>query len=1421
MNPSQVLKTMCLSALLLLLLTSLVSANTSSGAGINPCDTASEWSGGARTYSVGEYALNNGTVYRATQEATSWEEPQWNNQTWAPFDCENDGTDPTDQTIISRRIFTALVRDHSADQDNFQGAASAGGKGMVLDTLSSTGVPIKNSEKVDPGSSNLNEWFVTKDGNDTCIDMIWKQTSEGNWEYDSDDYGGFFPIDDFNHANNSKNVYGHNYHFTMELHLQFKYEEGTAQLFEFIGDDDVWIFINGTLAIDIGGIHGPQAGSVNLDTEKSKLDLIDGQTYALDIFFCERQTTGSNFRASTSIDISNHLSLFYDSTSLPSGAVQYDTKMYDHDTDNLCGYNINSRNADTLPATVDYFITGPTFESELTELSSGLNYGGINILNSSTIIVDTSTIINLNAGEYTVSFTSQEDANLSGALQFTVAGENREPKEISLSETESITTATIPEESGDNYKVGSLNSVVYTGDIYNQHTYSIVGESYGFTISGSDLHARNFDFETETDRGPYIITIRSTDDGPNGGLSLEQNFTITIDAVNDNQPVQSDTTVSTIPFGKTTVISLPLANDLDFPATSVTLDSTIALDGILGITTLPQFGVLEYLGEGHFSYTPNMATLETTDEFTYQMLDSTDYDASNVHRVTARVILALDQSTKDYPIANDDLLTLDEGATATINVLADNGNGEDTKGQVGDVLTGVELIVAPVYATSFELLPDGTLSYTHDGSENFNDMLRYRVIDAGDRSGEGIVYITINPLNDNTPVLINEAVTVLENSTVTVAVISPEEKVSDIDMYTNIRVAELVKDGSMGTATITNDLVTYTQTGDVITGNVIDTVIVAIEDSVSYDSETVHVLYDTIFITIIPIVPEVNSAGYYDTEDFKDGIVDQVIVTFDRPIDVAKTQFTLTWADQTEIVTPVPTVDNNSQTLYFNGIYSENEESLKTSGQMYLQITHSELFNNSVYTFPVIDRTAPILTSASITTENATDTILALTFSEDIVDVANNVNIPYHFINQNSENTLLTIDLDYHDAPTPNTLTYLSTNFSTSDVVGGDSVSIGSAGYIFDLSGNEQVQSVKIPLLSDFGSTDVYSIKPVVDGGNGTISPSVLQTIKLNDATTFSFIAADGYRVAEVLVDNNSVEYDTVNSQYTFPSSTSGQKVLAVSFEKIEAPLAYTVTPSVESDGGTITPATVQAVVHGADSPEFTISPAEGYTIKSVKIDGVETSINGTTYTFESVTSNHTIDVLFEEDVLLPTYYTLLYTAGDKGSILGESSQLVVSGADGSAVTAVPAAGYTFSGWSDGVTEATRIDLDNTVDLSVSANFDITTALMYRDDMESVISFGGVHITPNPANSYDGSVNIYVNAIRDGSTSEIVILDYLGNVIDQQKYKTALNGACHFTWDLRNGNGQQVSSGMYKVIAITVSSDGIQSKSSALLGVKQ
>jgi fibro-slime domain-containing protein len=89
----------------------------------------------------------------------------------------------------------------------------------------------------------------------------------------------------------------HNFSFTSEVRYWFKYQADISYTLDITGDDDVWVFINKKLALDLGGIHSPVSGAVTLDsTTATKLGLTAGNVYEVAVFQAERQTTSSTFK---------------------------------------------------------------------------------------------------------------------------------------------------------------------------------------------------------------------------------------------------------------------------------------------------------------------------------------------------------------------------------------------------------------------------------------------------------------------------------------------------------------------------------------------------------------------------------------------------------------------------------------------------------------------------------------------------------------------------------------------------------------------------------------------------------------------------------------------------------------------------------------------------------------------------------------------------------------------------------------------------------------------------------------------------------------------------------------------------------------------------------------------------------------------
>jgi len=145
----------------------------------------------------------------------------------------------------------------------------------------------------------------------------------------------------------------------------------------------------------------------------------------------------------------------------------------------------------------------------------------------------------------------------------------------------------------------------------------------------------------------------------------------------------------------------------------------------------------------------------------------------------------------------------------------------------------------------------------------------------------------------------------------------------------------------------------------------------------------------------------------------------------------------------------------------------------------------------------------------------------------------------------------------------------------------------------------------------------------------------------------------------------------------------------------------YTLTTDVAAGSGTVSPSGATSQDYGT-SVDITATPAGGYVFDSWSGDATG-SANPVSVT---ISGDMTVHATF---TTVPTY-TLTYTAGAGGSITGTSPQTVDSGADGSAVTAVPDTGYHFVDWSDSSTDNPRTDTNVTADINVTANFAVNTA---------------------------------------------------------------------------------------------------------------
>ncbi|MEO5915965.1 MAG: hypothetical protein ABIS50_17150 [Luteolibacter sp.] len=183
-------------------------------------------------------------------------------------------------------------------------------------------------------------------------------------------------------------------------------------------------------------------------------------------------------------------------------------------------------------------------------------------------------------------------------------------------------------------------------------------------------------------------------------------------------------------------------------------------------------------------------------------------------------------------------------------------------------------------------------------------------------------------------------------------------------------------------------------------------------------------------------------------------------------------------------------------------------------------------------------------------------------------------------------------------------------------------------------------------------------------GANGSISPIGAVTVFGGVNLPFTITANTGYHIADVLVDGSSVG---AVATYTF-SNVAASHTIAASF----AVNTYAITATAGANG-TISP-NGQAVNYG-DSPTFTITPASGYYIADVKVDGVNLGAIET-YTFDAVTATHTITASFDNRTRV--YLDLAktggaYTSGWNPAFATQQADTMVS------ITSVGGLGYNFT----------------------------------------------------------------------------------------------------------------------------------------------
>ena len=187
-------------------------------------------------------------------------------------------------------------------------------------------------------------------------------------------------------------------------------------------------------------------------------------------------------------------------------------------------------------------------------------------------------------------------------------------------------------------------------------------------------------------------------------------------------------------------------------------------------------------------------------------------------------------------------------------------------------------------------------------------------------------------------------------------------------------------------------------------------------------------------------------------------------------------------------------------------------------------------------------------------------------------------------------------------------------------------------------------------------------------GSNGLVTPIGATSYFYNENGVYTVTANEGYYISSVTIDGNTTNYtqaDGMNS-YTYTFAFNGLNAVDHSISATFAPYQYTITVT-DPTHGTITPGT--STYNYNQSPVFTITPAAGYGIVDVTVDG--NSVGAvSTYTFPALRANHTLAATFAQ-----YQYTISASAGNGGTISPVGTSNLVSGGN-QTYTIAPATGY-------------------------------------------------------------------------------------------------------------------------------------------------